>query len=91
VAGDGVQRRQAAVAAAARRNTARAWDAGQLVSARATLEPRGATGAVARRRARAVGSSTERRWQWRGKHAVARGRGASGFYMRLGTPVGDEG
>jgi hypothetical protein len=73
VAGDGVQRRPAAVATAARRNTARGRDAGQLVSARATLEPRGATGVVGRRRARAVGSSTERRRKWRGKHAVARG------------------
>jgi hypothetical protein len=65
--------------------------AGQLVSARATLEPRGATGVDGRQRARGVGSSTERRRQWRGKHAVVRGGGASGFYMRLGTPVGDGG
>jgi hypothetical protein len=91
VAGDGFQRRPAAVAAAARRNTARGLAAGQLVSARATLEPRGATGVDGRQRARGVGSSTERRRQWRGKHAVVRGGGASGFYMRLGTPVGDGG
>jgi hypothetical protein len=78
-------------AATSRGNPSRGRNAGQLVSAQATLEPRGATGVVGRRRARVVSSSTVRRRQWRGKHAVARGGGASGFYKRLGTPVGDGG
>jgi hypothetical protein len=91
VACDGFQWRLAAVAAVARGNPARGRDAGQLVSARATLEPRGATGVFGRRRARAVSSSTVRRRQLWGKHAVARRGGASDFYKRLGTPAGDEG
>jgi hypothetical protein len=91
VAGDGVQRRPAAVAAAARGNTAREQNVGQQASWGGLRVPKGATKAVGRRQARAVGSSTVRRRQWRWEHAVARGGGASGFYKRLGTPVGDGG
>jgi hypothetical protein len=91
VAGDGVQRRPAAMAAAARGNTAREQNAGQQASWGGSRVSKGATKTVGRRRARAVGSSTERRRQWHGEHAVARGGGASGFYMRLGTLVDDGG
>jgi hypothetical protein len=91
VAGDGVQRRPAAVAGAGRGKPARRRDAEQLARARATLGSRGATRAVDRQRARAVSSSTGRRRQWwRAARAGAR-REARGFYTRLGTPVGDEG
>jgi hypothetical protein len=79
VAGDGSQRWPAAVAVAARGKPARRRDAGQLASVRATLEPRGATRVVDRRRARAVSSSTGRRRQWR---RAARGgvrRGGKGL------------
>jgi hypothetical protein len=91
VAGDGSQRRPAAVAAAARGKPARRRDARQLASARATLQSRGATGVVDRRRARAVSSSIGRRRQWRRAARMARGGRARGFYMRLGASVGDGG
>jgi hypothetical protein len=91
VAGDESQRWPAAVAAAARGKPARRRDAGQLASARATLESRGATGVVDRRRARAVSSSTGRRRQWRRAARAGARREARGFYTRLGASVGDEG
>jgi hypothetical protein len=91
VAGDGVQRWSAAVAAAARGNTAREQNVGQQASWGGLRVSKGATKVVGRQRAQAVGSSTMWRRQWRGEHAVARGGGASGFYKRLGTPVGDGG
>jgi hypothetical protein len=91
VAGDGSRRRPAATTAAARGKPARRRDAGQLASARATLESRGATGVVNRRRARAVSSSTGRRQQWRLAARDGARRGARGFYTRLGTSVGDRG
>jgi hypothetical protein len=91
VAGDGFRRWPAAVAAAARGNTARKQNVGQQVSWGGLRVPKGATRVVGRRRARAESSSSVRRRQWRGKHTVARGGGASGFYKRLGMPVGDGG
>jgi hypothetical protein len=79
VAGDGVQRRPAAVAAAARGKPARRRDAGQLASARATLGSRGSTGVVDRRRARAVSSSTGRRRQWQRAAREGARRGGKGL------------
>jgi hypothetical protein len=90
VVGDGFRRWPAAVAAA-RGNTARKQNVGQQASWGGLRVPKSATRVVGRRRARAESSSSVRRRQWRGKHAVVRGGGASGFYKRLGAPVGDGG
>jgi hypothetical protein len=91
VAGDGFRRWPAAVAAAAWGNTATKQNVGQQASWGGLRVPKGATRVVGRRRARAESSSSVRRRQWRGKHAVVRRGGASGFYKRLGAPVGDGG
>jgi hypothetical protein len=91
VAGDGSRRRPAVTAAVARGKSARKRDAGQLASAQATLESRGATRVVDRRRARAVSSSTRRRRQWRWAARDGARRGARGFYTQLGASVGDGG
>jgi hypothetical protein len=91
VAGDGFRWWPAAVAAASRGNAARKQNVGQPASWGGLRVPKGATRVVGRRRARAECSSSMRRRQWRGKHAVARGGGASGFYKRLGASVGDGG
>jgi hypothetical protein len=79
VAGDGSQRWPAAVAAAARGKPARRRGAGQLASALASLEPRGATGVVDRRRAWAASSSTGRQRQWRRAARVGARRGQGAF------------
>jgi hypothetical protein len=81
VAGDRVQRRPAAVAAAARGKPAGRRDAGQLASARATLGSRGATGVVDRRRARAVSSSTRGGGNGGGRLGMARGGGKGLLYV----------
>jgi hypothetical protein len=65
MADEGVRRRPAAVAAAARERAAGRGNAGQQVSVRASPGPRGPTGAAGWRRARAASSSTERQRLWR--------------------------
>jgi hypothetical protein len=78
----GGRRQVLAVAAAARGKPARRRDAGQLASARATLEPRGSTGVVDRQWARAVSSSTGRRRQWRRAARDGARRGGQGAFIR---------
>jgi hypothetical protein len=79
VAGEGFRRRPAAVAAAARGRAAGRRNVSKQASAGASPEPKEATRAAGRRRARAGEACTERRRPWRRVARVARGGGTGGL------------